>query len=110
MRGVKNRTIIPFSIHTLVTLYYLGVAITLTVKRYDSPKYCQAGFARDVTQCSGLYKAIMALTWIDFALNSIYLILLGLLAKRFGGFNVPEGDLRPMEDLERQVAIDKAGH
>lgn len=28
MRGNINKTMIPFSIHTLVTLYYLGKSLT----------------------------------------------------------------------------------
>ena len=110
MRGNINKTMIPFSIHTLVTLYYLGVAITFTVKRYDAPHYCPAGIIRDVTGCLGLYKALMAIAWIDFGLNLIYLALLAMAASKYGGFGVEEGHLYPAEDLERQAVADKAGH
>jgi hypothetical protein len=87
-----------------------GVAITLTAKRYDAPHYCPAGIIQEVTECLGLYKALMALAWIDFALNLIYLALLAMAAKKYGGFGVQEGHLYPAEDLERRAAVDKAGH
>lgn len=110
MRGAINKTTIPFGIHTLVTLYHLGVAITLTVKRYDAPHYCPPGAIRDITECLGLYRALIAISWIDFALNLIYLALLGMAAKKYGGFSTPEGLLYPAEDLERRAVADKAGH
>lgn len=110
MRGAINKVAIVFGIHSLVTLAYLALGIALSVLSFKNSRYCPPGPERIASTCRGQYQALLALIWLSFAFNVLYLTLLFLCASTFGGFGVPEGDLHSEEDLERRAVLEKSGH
>jgi len=94
-------------VQTLFALWYLGVAIAITARRYTK-HLCPAGPDRTASSCLGITKALMAMAWIDFIITSIYIALVFVSATTYGTLSSPDGDLLPEEELEIRNAREKS--
>ncbi|KAJ9128136.1 hypothetical protein QFC24_000428 [Naganishia onofrii] len=110
-RGKINASKNLLAVHGFYLLWYFALAVFLTAERYKERFHtCPAGFVRENSTCGGIYKAIMALVWIDFAVLLIYLAHVYILAKRYGGLSAPDRDQIPLEELEARNIREKGGH
>lgn len=95
--------------------YVFGIAVAYAVLEFDGPNNCPSSGDFPVG-CQGRYRALIAFTWTDFGLFSLYFINVCILAgkhktlpwtNRQSGWNVPVDNLCPLQD-PTQIAEEKA--